>query len=295
MVSFLALMRREALEHRFAYVFAPLGLLALIGLISVYVWLSVPDLTGLDVPIPSAQKLYELAYAAAVQGWWIYALISLFFYCADAFHGDVRNNGMLFWKSMPQSDFTIAASKLVTALTLFPFIIFLAAVVTGLVLILPAGAAASGLAASTALDPGAALGSFVTLSGIALVYFALGLLWYAPFFAWVGLLGTILGRWCIPIAVLIPVVAVVFELLVIRPQGAPDGSYLLSFLSYRTAYGFGGYNLELTLLLANPIDLVSVAGDMLANFDWVTVVGGLGVALALLFAGAEYRRRVLLT
>jgi len=298
MRSFLALIKREYLEHRFAYVIAPAVLVVRIALASLCIWLAVPPNIETELPVNSARKLYDVGYAAAMNGWWIYALASLFFYYADSFHGDTRNNAMLFWKSMPQSDLKISASKLMTGLTVFPAAIFLAAMVTGLVLILPASVAAGAFGFSTPLDPGDALASFANLSAIGLVYFVLGLIWYAPFFAWVGLLSTIFGRWSIPLAFLVPVVLVIVELLVIRPAGAPDGSYLLSFLQYRAQYGFGGpdgYNLELTILLAMPIDAVSVVGAMLANYDWISAAGGAAVAALLVALSAEYRRRRLLT
>ena len=296
MRSFVALIHREYLEHRLAYVFAPVGLVVVIAAASLYVWLSAPlGLEAADLPVNSGRKLYDIGYAAAVNGWWIYTLASLFFYYADAFQADMRNNAMLFWKSMPQSDLKISASKLVAGLTVFPAAIFAAAVVTGLLLILPAGVAATAFGFTAQLGLGEALASFANITVIGLVYFLLGLLWYAPFFAWVGLLSTIFGRWSIPLAFLVPAVLVILELLVIRPAGAPNGSYLLSFLQYRGQYGFGEFNLELTILLALPIDAVGVIGDMLANYDWVAALAGAAVAAVLLILSAEYRRRRLLT
>jgi ABC-2 type transport system permease protein len=296
MRAFLALLRREFLEHRLAYVIAPMVLLGLLVLAAIYFWLSTP---GADIdaqfPIQSASKIYDLGYGLAIQAWWYYALASLFFYYADAFHGDTRNNAMLFWKSMPQSDLKISLAKLITGMSVFPGAIFLAAIVTGLVLILPASVAGSLFGLGTTLDMGAIGASFLNITAIGAVYFVLGLLWYAPFFAWVGTLSTILGRWSIPLAFLIPAIAVIFELLVLRPDGAPNGSYLLAFLSYRTDYSFGALDLETVFLVSNPISAASVIGDMIANYDWITVGGGIVAAAALMLVSAEYRRRYLLT
>ncbi len=70
-------------------------------------------------------KFYELAFMASIAGWTFYLLITLFFYYADAFSADKRNNAMLFWKSMPVSDLKVLSSKMVAGLTVFPALIFL--------------------------------------------------------------------------------------------------------------------------------------------------------------------------
>src|SRR5690606_25434851 len=161
MRAFFSLIHREYLEHRLAYVFAPAGLVVLIAAASLYVWLTAPTgLDAADLPVNSGRKLYDIGYAAAVNGWWIYMLASVFFYYADTFQADMRNNAMLFWKSMPQSDLKISASKLVAGLTVFPAAVFLAAVVTGLLLILPASVAAGAFGFTAQLGFGEAMASF---------------------------------------------------------------------------------------------------------------------------------------
>ena len=61
--------------------------------------------------------VFDVGYAGIALLWFGYLLIALFFYFADAFSADRRNNAMLFWKSMPQGDFKILLSKLVAGLT----------------------------------------------------------------------------------------------------------------------------------------------------------------------------------
>ena len=58
--------------------------------------------------------------------WFVYLMVALFFYFADAFNADRRNNAMLFWKSMPQSDFKMLMSKMLAGMTILPALIFCA-------------------------------------------------------------------------------------------------------------------------------------------------------------------------
>ena len=113
--------------------------------------------------------------------WFAYLMAALFFYYADAFNADRRNNAMLFWKSMPVSDFTQLGSKMLAGLTLFPLLILAMIGITGLVLY--------GFSAVAVITvPGFELPSIVTVLSsaaqigfFAVVFIALALLWYAPF------------------------------------------------------------------------------------------------------------------
>src|SRR5690606_15775465 len=95
-----------------------------------------------------------------------------------------------------------------------------------------------------------ASGSQIAL--LAFVFIGLALLWYAPFFAWVGLLSTVVGRWSIPLAFLIPGLAVLAENLIFRGVGqiigdlfmganGPRGGYILNFLRQRASVGDGDH------------------------------------------------------
>ncbi len=68
------------------------------------------------VGIVTGGKGFEFGFLALSALWMVYLMATLFFYFADAFSADSRNNAMLFWKSMPQSDFKILASKLTAGL-----------------------------------------------------------------------------------------------------------------------------------------------------------------------------------
>ena len=134
MRSMVALVQREFLEHRGAFFVAPVILLALftvlLGSALVFNEVRIP----VSVTDTSALKFFEIAFLGTGALWMVYLMAALFFYYADAFSADRRNNSMLFWKSMPLSDFKVLLSKMTAGLTLFPAIIFAMVLATGLVI-----------------------------------------------------------------------------------------------------------------------------------------------------------------
>src|SRR5690606_28711709 len=117
---------REFIEHRGAFFIAPLILVGLILVLTV-LGFSVGRIdtrfTGDMLSVLPASILFIVAIILGV-AWGLYLFVTLFFYCADGFSADKRNNAMLFWKSMPVSDFRILMSKLVAAITILPGAVF---------------------------------------------------------------------------------------------------------------------------------------------------------------------------
>ena len=64
----------------------------------------------------------------------------------------------------------------------------------------------------------------VTLFSV--VFCVLCMLWYAPFFAWVGGLSTVFGRWSLPLAFVIPGLLAVIENISFFGQRTPRRVYL---------------------------------------------------------------------
>lgn len=62
----------------------------------------------------------------------------VFFYCLGALHDERRDRSLLFWKSLPVSDFTTVMSKLLLAVVVAPLITIGIAVALGLVIVLAA-------------------------------------------------------------------------------------------------------------------------------------------------------------
>ncbi|MDB5506118.1 MAG: putative transporter, permease protein [Devosia sp.] len=317
MTAFLALMKREYLEHKGPFLYAPILIFGILILTVVVVfltgssritgWLDMSRNLGslangvLTVGGESTEQVttifgtvFSIGFGGLAYLWWLFLLGALFFYCADAFNADRRNNAMLFWKSMPQSDFTILASKLATAVTLFPAMIFVAAMATGLLVFIALVLALQLQGSVFAILPGA-LGNYLQFVAATALFYALGLLWYLPFFAWVGLLSTIVGRWSIPLAFLIPALVVLLENLLLDDSG-PEGGQVLNFLWHRADFGAGREEmLPLVIGPQGPIkfEAMQFIGLLLARVDWVQMAGGVLFALIALVVASAYRKRVL--
>src|SRR5690606_35677836 len=150
--------------------------------------------------------VFEAGFAGLAAAWLAYLGFVLFFYCADGFAADKRNNAMLFWKSMPVSDLKVLLSKLAAAMTILPGSVFAVGLVSIFLMF--------GVAYVTTLFAG--LGNAALLGSIAMIYLQMalvflvvlvcGILWYLPYMALVGAMGSAVGRWAIPLALLLPTV-----------------------------------------------------------------------------------------
>ncbi len=290
MRSFLALIRREYLEHRGAFLYGPFILTGLLALAAVAGTLSGKLNSRFGLFLPDFQTLFEVGYGAVCWGWWYYLVAVLFFYYADAFNADRRNNSMLFWKSMPQSDFKILMSKMIAGLTLFPLLIFVCMLLSGMVVFGIAVAASFTLPNLILPGIAAASQSWLHVSLVAFVYLLITLVWYAPFFAWVGALSTAFGRWSIPLSLLIPGVLALFENVLIS-SNAPTGGFLYHFLSQRSEVKFGGEDIASLFLPIDHIDAMAIVARMLTGTNWLSVLGGLVFAVLAIYAASAYRRR----
>lgn len=293
MQAMIALIKREYLEHRGAFIVGPSILLGLMLLASVYATWSAGIHSDFGEELPSSLRFYEAAFAVLAGGWWFYLLVMLFFYFADAFSADSRNNSMLFWKSMPQTDFKIFGSKLGAAYTIFPTAILLAVAISGIIAYLPALSIGNTLSGYSPPALAETVGAYFNVLAVAVVFYALGLLWYAPFFAWVGLLSVLFRRWAIPLAFLIPVVIGLFENLVTR-GGNRDGGVIYNFLKDRMNLQFKGLEFDTIWFFAEPWHASDLIWRMLSGMNWASLVAGLAVAVLIVFAASEYRRRYVL-
>ena len=122
------------------------------------------------------------------------------------------------------------------------------------------------------------------------VYVVLALLWYAPFFAWVGLLSTLFRRWSIPLAFLIPALVSLAENLLFTGSG-PDGGYIATYLHNRFSFGDRNSDAALAIFTEAQINAPDVITRFLATVDWPQLAGGVIVAALLVWLASEYRRR----
>jgi len=287
--SWRALFVREYLEHRISFLWFPLGIVALLAIAAVSS-LSLRRIQVDSFLLPEALKVFEIGYLLLLALWLAYLAVALFFYFGDAFSADRRNNAIFFWKSMPLSDLKILASKYLSGSLVFPAVIFVIGMVTGLMLYLAINIASYVLPGFALINPMAALASFVQISIFGVVYYLLTLLWFAPFLAWVGGLSTVFGRWSLPLAFVIPGLLAVTENIALFGQ-LPRGGYILQYLAYRAEFGFSDEEYQLLVLNSLPFDAVTFINRLLAHIDWTQMGIGLVFSAAAIWLASEYRRR----
>src|SRR3954454_7810512 len=67
-------------------------------------------------------------------------LLVAIFYCLDALYGERRDRSVLFWKSMPVSDWTAVLSKMAVPLVILPVVTFAITIATQLIVLLMSSA-----------------------------------------------------------------------------------------------------------------------------------------------------------
>lgn len=293
MKAFTALVHRELIEHRGAFLLGPLLLVAVLFGATILAF----TVGRVDARFSGAMftvaplRIYEMGFLGFGVGWSLYLMATLFFYAADGFAADKRNNAMLFWKSMPVGDFKVLLSKLTAAITLLPGTVYAVALLSGVLLY--------GVAYVTMLINGT--GSVAALGGIAMVYlnvalailvsFAVGLLWYLPYIALVGGLATAIGRWAIPVALVLPTIVATLEWVTLGGLH-PFTTRTWDYLGYRSSFPpiEHGY-LDAWFTGTEPFNALAYATDLLNRVDWTQVGIGVVFSLAMIYLGSEYRRR----
>nr|WP_295885575.1 hypothetical protein [uncultured Devosia sp.] len=293
MKAFIALVHRELIEHRGAFLIGPLLLVVVLFGAAVLAF----TVGRVDAKFSGAMltvaplRIYEMGFLGFGVGWSFYLMATLFFYAADGFAADKRNNAMLFWKSMPASDFKVLLSKLVAAITILPGTVYAVALLSGVLLY--------GVAITTMLISGT--GTVAALGGIAMIYlqvalailvtFAVGLIWYLPYMALVGGLATAMGRWAIPVSLVLPAIAATLEWVTLGGLH-PFTTHTWKYLSYRATFPLieDGY-IDAWFTGSQPFSALAYTTDLLGRVDWTQVGIGVVFSLVLMYLGSEYRRR----
>jgi ABC-2 type transport system permease protein len=242
------------------------------------------------VPFLPALKIFEIGYLLLLALWMAYLAVSLFFFFGDAFHADRRNNAMLFWKSMPVTDLKILVSKTLAGLVMFPLMVFFIGMVAGLIWFLMLNITMYIVPGLFVLSPAEALVSFVQVSLFGIAYYALSLLWYAPFFAWVGGLSTVFGRWSLPLSFVIPGLLIAVENIV-QFGADPRFGYIWNYIASRFDFGVSEPDVTLMIYDNGTFDPGLHLGRLVARIDWVQMGIGLAFAAIVIWLASEYRRR----
>jgi ABC-2 type transport system permease protein len=291
MKAFIALVHRELIEHRGAFLIGPLLLVAVLFGATILAF----TVGRVDARFSGAMftvvpmRIYEIGFLGFGIGWALYMMSVLFFYCADGFAADKRNNALLFWKSMPVSDFKVLLSKLAAGITILPGTVYAVALLSGVLLY--------GVAFATMLINGTAtmgalsgiVGAYGNVALAILVTLACGLLWYLPAMALVGAIATAIGRWAIPISLLLPALVSTLEWVTLGGLH-PFDTHTWRFIEYRGALPDTPYA-ESWFTSDQPFSGIAFATDLIGSMDWVQVGIGAIFAVIVIFLASEYRRR----
>jgi ABC-2 type transport system permease protein len=294
MKAFVALVHRELIEHKGAFLYGPLLLVIVMFGATVLAF----SVGRVDAKFSGALltvaplRIYELGFLGFGIAWSLYLMATLFFYCADGFAADKRNNSMLFWKSMPVSDVKVLVAKLTAAITLLPGTVYGVALLSGLLLF--------GVAFVTTMINGT--GSVAMLGNITVVYgqvalailvtMAAGLLWYLPYMGLVGALATAIGRWAIPVSLVLPAIVATLEWVTLGGLH-PFATRTWDYLGYRSTFPLteDGY-VDTWFVGAEPFSAVAYIEDLLGRMDWTQVGIGALFAFVVVYIASEYRRRI---
>ena len=293
------LMKKELVEHKAAFVYVP-GILIGVAVFTFFaaIWSNGDMLEEMRVTSQVSGKfdLFNLLYAGSIMVWMGYLGLMLFFYFAGSFSADSKNNALLFWKSLPVSDFEIMATKTITGITLLPMIIFGWALVTALAGTIALNALASVSPLIASLNKGVSIWTMINLEISAMVFVGLTLLWQLPLYVFVGLLGTLLRGWAVPAFFLILFVLSALEgIIFFTPEG-----YFSTLVENRIGATFDIVSQmgEATGMrgpenLADMVAAGSFVPDFLSRINWTSMALGWFVALALVWLASEVRRRQL--
>src|SRR5258706_12242928 len=171
--------RRELWENRSLTV-APLT----VAMVIVF-GLFVAMLAGLHSRPDQLAANFEVAAGALMAT----TLLVAVFYCLDALYGERRDRSVLFWKSMPVSDWTAVLSKMAVPLVGLPVVTFVITIVTQLIMLLVSSAFLS--AKGQSADALWKLPWLQMSSGLLHHLVTVHSLHYAPIFCWLLLISAL--------------------------------------------------------------------------------------------------------
>lgn len=291
MKSLLALIRREFLEHRGPFLIAPaMILLSLTALMIVGISTEPSDPEAFEGPLPVPLAMFRIAVTVALLGWLVYLHVALTFYFSDSFSADRRNNALLFWKSMPQSDLKVLGSKALAGVSVFTLLIFCFALVTCVIMYPLMVLAARHHPDVTAPGFGPAMMEVAEYGLTALLLYGLAILWSAPLLALVAGLSTRFRRWSMPLAILLPSSLVFLEYLN-SLRGGSVGRPIAEYLAWRLDAFPNEADASVLVVSPDGGPPFAMLRLILAGYDWLHMGLGLMFAAVIVYLASEYRRR----
>ena len=275
--------RHELWENR-SICIAPLAVAAvyLFGFLISLFW--VPrSLRGMGAhePLPPVNVL-AMPYSHAAMLIMLITFLVGIFYSLDALHSERRDRSILFWKSLPVSDFTTVLSKASIPLVILPLLTFAITVASQLIMLLLSAAVrvVSGSGGAVPWAPPLFEMELVLLYAVSVVA-----LWHAPIYCWFLLVSCWARRATFLWAVLPPLAVAVVEYVAFRT------SYVSSVLHDR----FGGFTaaaFDLKDKNGVPIDAHFIPLAQLAPGRFLSSPGlWIGLVFAAIFLAAAMRMR----
>jgi len=316
MNAFVWLLKREYWENKGGFLRAPmitsaiLLLLLLIGLLAAAMHLEnfhiqIGNFNLNKIIVLASQKEQRLVAQSITVGLSGFSMMIqivlafvLFFYLIGSLYDDRRDRSVLFWKSLPISDFSTVASKVITAAFTAPLLAFVVTVILQLsiLIFLSLFLLLHGANPLVLWWPTELLNSWMIL----LVAVPINALWAMPTYGWLMLVSSFVRSrpflWAVLVPVMIGVLNSVFEMtwffnlpkpwywehIVGRSLGgAAPFSWIGSVVSSMRSIMIHGDDLSISL----NWDMLGTV--LLSSQLWIGVIVGLG-----LLTGAVYFRRV---
>ncbi len=271
--------RRELWENRSLYI-APLAAAAVFLFGFLLSMIRLPQKMRAVAALDPVQQRHAIAmpYDFAAGLIMVTALLVAVFYSLDALYGERRDRSILFWKSLPVSDFTTVLSKASIPLVVVPVLGFAITVTLQLMMLLLSSAVLLGNGQNVA-----ALWTQLALFQMSLMLFyhllTVHVLGHAPFYGWM-LLVSAWARRAVFLWAFLPPLAIVFV-----EKIAFNTSYFAAMLRHQLTGG----NEAVPFHGRMPID----PGTHLTPVQFLTSPGlwiGLIVFAAFLTAAVRVRR-----
>jgi ABC-2 type transport system permease protein len=228
--SLLWSVRRELWENRSIYI-APAVVAAVVLLSIVYGVARHPQaLVMLAAMDPENRpNVMSIPFSVAAGLVMVTSGLVAVFYCLDALYGERKDRSILFWKSLPVSDTTTVAAKMLIPMVVLPAVTFVVIVATHLLMMV----LGSLLMAVHGVGAGLLWRELplVRIDLIMLYGVVVTALWYAPVYAWLLLISSWAKR-----ATLLWALLPVFGVCIVEKL-AVGSDYVFQMLKYRV-HGF---------------------------------------------------------